>query len=184
MHTAMVCAASWSHTHVHRLCCCSSRTCWCEWPELRLWWCLSSCCHRGLYLGPWSYFSPVHIHATMVCAAAWCHVGFRGSCCGPGPNWCEWLVLPPEVSFWGPCLGLWCCCSRGLVVVCAVARKHVEAHDPCSWLWRKNKEATFAVILMTADSQLRGRDTEDFCDNPSHILAPHTQEAIAHAGNH
>lgn len=32
----------------------------------------------------------------------------------------------------------------------------------------KIKEATFAVILMTSDTQLRKRDREGFCDNPFH----------------
>jgi hypothetical protein len=31
----------------------------------------------------------------------------------------------------------------------------------------KSKEATFAMGLMTADSQLRKRDLESFCDNLS-----------------
>ena len=31
----------------------------------------------------------------------------------------------------------------------------------------KGMEATFAVVSMTADSQLRKRDTEGFCDNHS-----------------
>lgn len=30
----------------------------------------------------------------------------------------------------------------------------------------KNKEASFAVLSMTADAQLRGRDIEGFWDNP------------------
>jgi hypothetical protein len=29
----------------------------------------------------------------------------------------------------------------------------------------KNKEAIFGVILMTEDTQLRGREMEGFCDN-------------------
>lgn len=33
----------------------------------------------------------------------------------------------------------------------------------------KGKEATFAIVLMTADSQLRKRDIEGFCKNPSPI---------------
>lgn len=33
----------------------------------------------------------------------------------------------------------------------------------------KSKEATSAVISMTVDTQLRGRDVEGFCDN----LYPH-----------
>ena len=36
----------------------------------------------------------------------------------------------------------------------------------------KDKEATFAVVSMTADSQLRKRDTEGFDDNP--FLNPHS----------
>ena len=36
----------------------------------------------------------------------------------------------------------------------------------------KDKEAAFAVVLMTADSQLRKRDIEGFCVNPynKHLL--------------
>lgn len=54
----------------------------------------------------------------------------------------------------------------------AVARNHVEVHNPCPPL-TEGKEATFAMVLMTADSQLRKRDMKGFCDNPyPHPTAP------------
>lgn len=31
----------------------------------------------------------------------------------------------------------------------------------------KSKEAILAVLWMTADAQLRGRDADGFCDNPN-----------------
>ena len=34
-------------------------------------------------------------------------------------------------------------------------------------LGAKGKEATLAMVLVTADSPLRKRDTEDLCDNSS-----------------
>lgn len=36
----------------------------------------------------------------------------------------------------------------------------------------KNKKATFAVISMTEDTQLRSGDMEGFCENPSFYSPP------------
>lgn len=36
----------------------------------------------------------------------------------------------------------------------------------------KNKESTFAMVLMTADRQLRRKDMEDFCDNLYSLSPP------------
>jgi hypothetical protein len=44
-------------------------------------------------------------------------------------------------------------------------------------LTTKNKEATFAMILMTADTQLKGRNMEGFCVNP-YLYSSSRQEAI------
>lgn len=43
----------------------------------------------------------------------------------------------------------------------------------------KSKEATFALILMMADAQLRGRDMEDFCDSPY----PYPKSPLPQNGN-
>lgn len=44
-------------------------------------------------------------------------------------------------------------------------KNHVEVHNPPLLLTVKGKEATFAVVSMTVDSQLRIKDIESFCDN-------------------
>lgn len=63
--------------------------------------------------------------------------------------------------------GLWSYFYNCVCGVCChqEARDHEEACDPMTLLTVK-QEATFAMIWMTADSQLRNRDMEDFCDNP------------------
>jgi hypothetical protein len=43
----------------------------------------------------------------------------------------------------------------------------------------KCKEATFAVILMTAGTQMRKRDMEGFCDDPYSPLNLTPQQVIA-----
>jgi hypothetical protein len=47
----------------------------------------------------------------------------------------------------------------------------------------KVKEATFAVILMTADSQLREENREGFCDNFYH-LSPAPQNVTTQTESH
>lgn len=53
-------------------------------------------------------------------------------------------------------------------VVGATSEDLVWVHGPtiCTPTDVKSKEATFAVISMIADAQLRRRDVEDFCNNP------------------
>lgn len=58
-----------------------------------------------------------------------------------------------------------------LFLVCAVFRNHMYFHDLCSW-WLRGKDATFGLVLMILDSQLRKRVKEGFCDNPYPDLAP------------
>lgn len=43
----------------------------------------------------------------------------------------------------------------------------------------KGKEATIAVVLMTADAQLRKRDTGGFCDNPDLYSNPTPPQQLA-----
>ena len=78
--------------------------------------------------------------------------------------------------------GLHCHCGltsagsgEAVFVVYAVTRNHTAVFP----LAVKSKEDTFAVILITADSQLRKRDMEGFCDNPFSFKKKQSeQEAI------
>lgn len=55
------------------------------------------------------------------------------------------------------------------LVVLADTGDHVEVHAPFSQVLVKGKEATFAIVLMSADSQLKNKDIEGLYDN----LYPH-----------
>lgn len=57
----------------------------------------------------------------------------------------------------GPRLGLWSYCSLR-----PCSRSVLSSETSAV----KSREATFAVILMTADVQLRQKTTKGFCDNP------------------
>lgn len=74
---------------------------------------------------------------------------------------------------------------EAVFVVHAVTRNHAEAHDGAPMmvlpLTVKSKEATFAVVSMTADAQLRGRDVEGLCDKPGF---PPTPQITAKTGSH
>lgn len=65
---------------------------------------------------------------SLACAAAECYNGICGTWFGRGLCGCLWFVLPLEASS---------CCelmmeTMWMFVGHAVARNHVEAHDPCS----------------------------------------------------
>lgn len=56
---------------------------------------------------------------------------------------------------------------HGLGYAAMLSPEIVEVHDPCSHcLPVKGKKASFAVVSMAIDSQLRKRDIEGFCDSP------------------
>ena len=74
-----------------------------------------------------------------------------------------WVDIQGLYCPWKPCGNL----QSLLSAVLAVAKIHMEILDTCScWLTLKGKEATFAVLSMTADAQLSEEDMEGFCDNP------------------
>lgn len=87
----------------------------------------------------------------------------------------KWPALPFDSDVWT------CADTKGLGWVCGpiAAGSHVgglRRHQKpsgglCSMFLMsvKSKEADFAVIWTTADAQLRGRDMERFCDNPTSI---------------
>ena len=85
----------------------------------------------------------------LMCLACTAAEGYESVCglhCYQRPCSCLWYVLMLEIM--------------RMSMICAVPRIHVEAYAPV-----KGKKMTFAVVLMTADSQLRKRDMEDFRDN-------------------
>ena len=66
-------------------------------------------------------------------------------------------------------------------MICVATTLHIVVHEPCGLeamyiplsllpLTVKGKELSFEVVLMSADSQLRRRDMESFCDNTPPIL--------------
>lgn len=77
--------------------------------------------------------------------------------------WCPW-----SGSLWGPCLDPRSYYSQGLCPWSALSSE-------TTWkpkLAVKRKEATFAVTSMTADTQLRNRDIEGFCDKLYPLNSP------------
>jgi hypothetical protein len=88
--------------------------------------------------------------------------------------WCLWSI-PPK--------------AMGMSTVCAATWSHVNVHGlccsqkPCGHPWSllsltvKGKHASFAMVAMIADSQLRMRDTEGFGDYPHPPKKQPRQEA-------
>lgn len=99
--------------------------------------------------------------------------------CLSGAYWCEWPVLWPwwcsgPCCHQGLCLSLGFNCSNGLGSFSRFVLLPETKWRPVTQLTMKSKEITFAVILTTADTQLR-RDMEGFCENayPNPSLSPH-----------
>lgn len=149
---------------------------------------LGLCSLRRPYLCLWSGSPPKVMWMPMVCAAAWSHADVYGLCCHWRPRQCPWPVLwsrtimVPVVHTVAkdyinvcdlncckrPCWGSWSMLmdAGGHVDVygtCAISR------NPCVSSWSmlplivNVKEASAAVVSMTADLQLRMRDREAFC---------------------
>lgn len=121
----------------------------------------------------------------LVCPAAGGHTEVCGHCCSQMQCECPWSA--PAGDHVDVCHLLYHQRSHGCPwsvppletmlrsMVCADARGHVDIccpwchQKPCGSSWSmfpltvKGKEASFAMVLMTVDSQLRMRDTEDFC---------------------
>lgn len=155
-----------------------------------LWWYLGPCCQQGLFGCPWFWCSwglcwyPRFIlpqrarFIWMTCASTWDHGDARSmlllrAMSGPGVLlswvlcWCPWPLLPLRAMI--------------EVLASAVAKDNIYGNGVCyhqrprdlcclqkscvgPWsmlpLTVKGKEATFAIVLVTTDSQLRKRDME------------------------
>lgn len=99
----------------------------------------------------------------IVCAAAWSRIDVSGPCRRQGLFW----VCGPTAA--------------GVFLVCAVARNQVETHNLSRPRTAQGKEIAFAVMLITADTQVRKRDMEDVCDNhyhPHKLQQHHKQDII------
>lgn len=84
-------------------------------------------------------------------------------CCSRKQCWCPVPVLPQ-----GTMLRSVTCAKTGdHVDVCGLRcrQKPCEVRDSCTRDC-KGQETTFAMVLVTADSQPRKRDREGFCDLP------------------
>lgn len=114
---------------------------------------------RSLCWCLWSKSPPTVMRMSVAWVAAWNHLDTHELCCCQVPYWSERPMLPPEAMMMsGPTVLL----QQGTVSVAwaAVTRNQVKAHD-C-----EEQGDYFAVISMTADTQLRGRTMEGFCDKP------------------
>lgn len=104
----------------------------------------------------------VNIIGLCSCSRLWWCLSVHGPWCSRELYWHLWSVLPLEIIL--------------KFTACADSRDHMDAQGLCfgqkptgsTWsmlhLIVKDKEGTFAVVLMTADSQL-SNDMEGFCDN-------------------
>lgn len=133
----------------------------------------------------WCHIPPNATWMSMVCAVTWSQMDFHWLCSTS-------VLLPWARLMWAACTTIlrpeWClrssvplrALSGSLVLlqmdyrVHAVVRNHLEARDQCSH-WLKSEEATFAVILMSADTHLSGKN---FCGN-SRLQFPHPTEVTA-----
>lgn len=114
------------------------------------------------------------------------HSDVHGLCWCLKPCWCLWTMLPlgaillrEAITTWEACSATqyWCPLSRLPLRALSgptSAKSHVCAlclhQEPCRGPWSMlpltvKSKATFVVISMTADVQLRGRDMEGFWDN-------------------
>lgn len=117
-------------------------------------------------------------------AGAASHVDILGLCYHEGLCGCQWSVLPPRPCW---CLWLWWYLRPKLwqkavlmIIVYTATRDGAEVQGTC---WRprececwwsvlpltgKGKEATFAIVSMIVDSQLKMTDNRKFLWQPLH----------------
>lgn len=133
-------------------------------------------------------------------AGLWsCWIGWGGDldvlCYHWRPGRCLWSLLPPEAMLMSvicaPLEGHVDVCGLSLrdvmmVMACAVAEGNVDVcglcyhQKTCGSPWSvlpltvMFRKTSSAVVLMTADSQLRKRDIEGFCDDPQ----PHQKKQL------
>lgn len=105
----------------------------------------------------------MHMSKSMTCTVTWSHVDIRSLCCPWGLWWCPWPLQEDGCvdvcglhCYLRPCWALW----HILLSSETVCKSMI-----CASLIVKGKEAMFAMVLMTTDSQLRKRDIEGFCVN-------------------
>lgn len=120
----------------------------------------------GLCWCPQTVFPPKAIWKSTFCVVAWGHIVVSWLCYSQRSCGCEWSVLSPEVMLMSE---IWAA-SDGLVWVQGHVHDLCGLQKACGGAWSMhsltvNSKVTFVVILMTADAQLRGRDTKGFCDN-------------------
>lgn len=141
------------------------------------WWCLGPCCHRGPRQDLWSYCSlamcwclwpvlpPKARWMSTLCALDWIHVDVCGLCC----RWVPCQRVWPELSSETTLMSVACAEAEGHVDVCGLYCCQKPRGSPWSLLplTIKGKEASFAVVLMITDSQLRMGDTEGLWENLS-----------------
>ena len=109
------------------------------------------------------------------CAATWSHVDVHGLCCCWEPWWCLWSVLLLESMLQSIIHAI----TKGHINVCALC----SLQKPCGSPWSltvKGKEGSFAVVLMNADSWLRMRDLEGYCDNLYPIPSKERVYSVSH----
>jgi hypothetical protein len=139
--------------------------CPCLWFSTVLGWC------------PWAILSPEAMLMCVAWVAAYDQVDICGPCSLQEPLWCPWPICGL-----GPCWYLWLMLSlkaMGMGVVCAVTYSHTDdcglfcSHIPYGSPWStllltvKSNEDSFALVLMTADSQLKMKRNRMFCETTS-----------------
>lgn len=135
-------AATKGHDTVHGLSC-SHGLCWCSWSFLpaeatkRCMVCAAEGC--------------VDIQMCMVCAPSRGHVDVHGLCYHRRLCWCLWFVLLPETMLMSMVL------AEGLVDVRGPRCQQKLCGSPWSLLplTLKGKQASFVVVSVTTDSQLK-----------------------------
>lgn len=133
MRMSVICAAAWIHVDFHGLCCFWA-PCWCEWsvlPPEAMVMSLDLCCHQGLWWCPW----PLQWQRALM-------MSIYGLYCHRRPRWGLWHMLTPETRWIS-------------LILAGCHRKPGVSPWSMFLLTVKGKEASFAMVLMTAESQLR-----------------------------
>lgn len=124
---------------------------------------------------PWSVLLPEVLLIYTGHAAAG-KLDMSGLCCYLRPCWCPELYSCWELR-WYPRLvlqqrAIWVSVLPPEIMLRSLTHADIRPSQcPCVSPWSmfpltvKGKKATFAVVMMTADSQLRKRDLYIFCDN-------------------
>lgn len=140
------------HVDIHVLWC-HQRPCWCQgsmqslrailvsvillWPGNHISVC-GPCYHWRPCGGPWSMLPLEIILMSLACTAPEDHDSSCGPCCHKGTCWWSWSMLSQKA--------MW------TFIICIPANYNEQG-------------SFFAVVLITAESHLRKRDIEGFCDN-------------------